>query len=74
MILNTDKIRKFTFRALVMGIFLSIFYDLIWFILQDYNSDSSDGGVEKGVKSFSLSLAYFSFFFRVPYYYLNILL
>lgn len=33
MILNTDKIKKWTFRALVIGIFLSLAYDLFWFLL-----------------------------------------
>lgn len=32
MILNTDKIKKWTFRALVFGIFLSLAYDLVWFL------------------------------------------
>ena len=65
MILNTDRIRKWTFRTLVLGIFLSLIYDLFWFMLQDLSSDTTDGGVEKTIKSFSLSVSYFSFFFRV---------
>jgi len=66
MILNTDRIKKWTFRALVLGIFLSLGYDLFWFLMiQDFSSDQSDGGVEKAVKNFSLSVSYFSFFFRV---------
>lgn len=66
MILNTDRIKKWTFRVLVFGIFLSLVYDLFWFLfIQDFNNDQSDGGVEKAVKSFSLSVSYFSFFFRV---------
>lgn len=66
MILNTDRIKKWTFRALVLGIFLSLAYDLFWFLMiQDFHSDPSDGGVEKAVKSFSLTVSYFSFFFRV---------
>lgn len=40
MILNTDKIKKWTFRALVAGIFLSLAYDLVWFLfIQDFNND-----------------------------------
>jgi hypothetical protein len=68
MILNTDRIKKWTFRVLVLGIFLSLGYDLFWFLMiQDFNSDQSDGGVEKAVKSFSLTVSYLSFFFRVSY-------
>lgn len=33
MILNTEKIKRWTFRALVLGIFLSLGYDLVWFML-----------------------------------------
>jgi hypothetical protein len=33
MIMNTDKIRKWTFRLLVFGIFMSLLYDLFWFML-----------------------------------------
>ena len=65
MILNTERIRRWTFRALVLGIFLSLGYDLCWFMITDYSSDTDDGGVEKGVRSFSLTMSYFSFFFRV---------
>lgn len=34
MLNNTDRIRKWTFRALVAGIFLSLIYDLLWFAMQ----------------------------------------
>jgi len=69
MLLNTDQIKKWTFRVLVLGIFLSLAYDLFFFIMiQDYGGDQSDGGVEKGVRSFSLTVSYFSFFFRVSFH------
>lgn len=45
MILNTEKIKRWTFRVLVLGIFLSLFYDLAWFMFQDVSQDLSDGGV-----------------------------
>ena len=67
MLLNTDMIKKWTFRVLVLGIFMSLLYDLFFFMLQDYSSETTDGGMEKGIRSFSLSLSYFSFFFRVPF-------
>lgn len=65
MITNTDKIKRWTFRVLVIGIFISLIYDLCWFLLQDQSNDAADGGVEKAVRSFSLTVSYFSFFFRV---------
>ncbi len=65
MLCNTDKIRKWTFRVLVFGIFVSLIYDLLWFYLNDQTNDSPDGGVEKSVRNFSLTVSYFSFFFRV---------
>jgi len=33
MMVNTDKIKRWTFRALVLGIFLSLLIDLSWFML-----------------------------------------
>lgn len=33
MIMNTDKIKKWTFRMLVLGIFMSLFVDLFWFLI-----------------------------------------
>ena len=65
MILNTDKIKRWTFRALVLGIFLSLLYDLFWFMMQDVSNDTSDGGLQKTVKNFPLMMSYFSFFFRI---------
>ena len=40
MILNTERIQKWTFRILVFGIFISLIYDLIFFLfIQDFNND-----------------------------------
>ena len=58
---------------LVMGIFVSLLYDLFWFMIQDYASEHpEDGGLEKGVRNFSLTMSYLSFFFRVILYKYNI--
>lgn len=65
MILNTEKIQRWTFRLLVIGIFISLIVDLMFFMAQDYKGDQSDGGLQKGVQGFSLTMSYFSFFFRV---------
>jgi hypothetical protein len=45
MILNPEKIKRWTFRVLVAGIFLSLLYDLSWFMLHDIGNDTSDGGL-----------------------------
>lgn len=36
MLMNTDNIKKWTFRALVLGVLLSLLYDLLWLMTQDY--------------------------------------
>jgi len=65
MLNNTDRIKRWSFRVLVFGIFLSLVYDLLWFYLQEQSNDAADGGVQHRVRSFSLSISYLSFFFRV---------
>lgn len=65
MILNTDRISRLTFRLLVLGIFISMIIDLLWFFFTDFAGDTSDGGVEKSLKGFGMTMSYFSFFFRV---------
>lgn len=66
MLSNTNRIKKWTFRVLVFGIFLSLIYDLIWFLLfNDINNDLEDGGVTKSIRIFSLLVAYLQFFFKV---------
>lgn len=71
MLTETQEIRKTTFRNLVIAIVFSFFYDFI-FLLEvsgDYGKDNTgaDGGLEKGVRKFSLSMTTTSFFFRVSF-------
>lgn len=65
MLNNTEKIKRWTFRVLVLGIFLSLLIDVFWFMFGDNSADEDDGGVEKAVKSFSLSISYFLVFFKI---------
>lgn len=68
MLLNTDKVTHYTFRWLVFGVFVSLFYDLFWFAMKasEYSSDTkSDGGMQKNVRIFSLYMSYISFFLRI---------
>jgi hypothetical protein len=70
MLLDSDKIKKTTFRSLVVMLFISFAYDLLW-LFMSYSayssSESSDGGVEKAVRNFSLVISVISLLFRVSY-------
>lgn len=53
---------------MVLGIFISIIYDLFWFSIKslEYSSDlKSDAGLERRVRIFSLYMSYISFFVRL---------
>ena len=66
MIVNPRHIQRWTFRILVLGIFLSVVYDLIWLLIfNDINNDVDDGGLEKPVRIFSMLVAYLQLFFKV---------
>lgn len=66
MINNTQSVKKWSFRILVLGIFLSLLYDLVWLLIfNDINNDVDDGGLEKPVRIFSLLVAYMQLFFKV---------
>jgi hypothetical protein len=55
-----------TFRYLVLGLFLSIIYDLLWFAIKLNDATSPDAaGVEKNLRSFSWLMAYLGFFLRL---------
>jgi hypothetical protein len=66
---NTDRISRMIFRVLVLGIIISLVFDIIWFILKhgEFTEDSSksDGGLENGIKKFVLLMSYLSFVIRV---------
>jgi len=58
MMMNTENVKKWTFRLLVFAIFLSIIYDIIWFMFEDLSSEhTEDGGVERGIRTFSLRMS-----------------
>jgi hypothetical protein len=68
MMLDSDRIKKSTFRNLVIGLFISFAYDIFWFYVSSggYRSgEVDDGGLIKSVKMFSLVMTVLSFFFRV---------
>jgi hypothetical protein len=63
--IDTSKVKRITFRMLVLAIFVSLIFDFLWLVLSDMSSEVDDGGVEKGIKQFVLKVSYISFFFRV---------
>jgi hypothetical protein len=67
MMFNTERITRGRFRMLVLGIILSLIYDLVWFYLKhhEYSDEKSDTGSEKNLKKFSLMMSYASFILRV---------
>ena len=69
MILDTDRIKKGTFRTLVIALFVSFAYDMFWLFLlaSALNKDDAgaDGGVEKSIRHFSLVVSCISCIFRV---------
>lgn len=73
MLLDTDKIKKGTFRYLVIALFASFLYDLFWLFMTGFalnaNEAGADGGVEKSVRSFALSISVISILFRVKQYF-----
>ena len=71
MILDTDMIKKGTFRTLVIALFASFAYDIFWLLMSvsAYRKDDTgdDGGVERSIRSFSLWMSLISVLFRVSY-------
>ena len=70
MLLDTDRIKKGTFRSLVVALFVSFAYDLLWLLISTSTyraSEAADGGVEQSIRKFSLWMVVLSFFFRVSF-------
>jgi len=68
MLLHPQETTKTRFRVLVLGILLSIIYDSVWLYLKHgelaEDGKKSDGGALKGIRTFSLAMAYVSFLVR----------
>lgn len=65
MLNNTSIITQGKFKVLVLAVFISVIYDIIWFYLKhaEYTS-GSDGSAEIGIRKFSLLMSYASFLLR----------
>ena len=69
-ILDHEQVRtKGKFRVLVLAIFISLFFDLLWFLIKtsEYTAGDkqNDGSAEAGLRKFSLVVSYASFILRV---------
>lgn len=66
MLNNTSVITQGKFKVLVLAVFVSIVYDIVWFYLKhsEYTS-GTDGSAEIGIRKFSLLMSYASFLLRV---------
>ena len=78
MLSDTHKIKKETFRYLVIALFVSFAYDAFWLLMSasDYSRDQAgDGGVERRIRGFSLTMSVINILFRVMlnnFYHFNI--
>jgi len=68
MLTNLHSTKPKFFRCLVAGIVLSLVYDVLWF-WEKYRAfnedDDEDGGMERTLRRFSLTMATISFFFKI---------
>ena len=65
---DNDSINRDQFRYLPLLQLVSIIYDAVWlFFLQDMERESEhdEGGLEQPVKSFSVTISYVAFAFKV---------
>jgi hypothetical protein len=58
---NLHNVKQNTFRWLTLAVFLSLIYDLVWFIMK--NPESAQGNLSYG--RFALFMTYLSFFVRL---------
>jgi len=69
MVLHPERAERNYFRYLVLGLVLSLFYDVFWLFIKsaEYRTEMSieDGGTEVSVRRFSLYMSYLNFFFRI---------
>lgn len=68
MMFHTERISKLRFKMLVVGIFITLIYDVIWFAFKhtEYSEEpKADASNEINVRRFSLMMSYASFILRV---------
>lgn len=69
MVLHPEHAERNYFRYLVLGLVISLVFDVFWLFIKsgEYHTaiGAEDGGTETKVKRFSLYMSYFNFFFRI---------
>lgn len=60
-----ENVRRQSFRQLVALFAISLFYDIVWLIVNRDLEEDDSGGVEQNIKRFSTNVSYISFAFRV---------
>ena len=65
---QNQNVRRRDFRFVVAFIFVSLVYDVAWFIINNDVEDDGDGGVERGIKRFARNISYISFVWKVSPY------
>jgi len=66
MLNNTSLITKGKFKVLVLAVFVSLIYDIVWFYIKHAEyANGIDGSNEIGIRKFSLLMSYASFLLRV---------
>lgn len=74
---DNDDLNRDHFRFLPLLLLMSIGYDALWlFYIQNEEIESShdEGGLEEPIKSFSLTITYVNFFFKVRKFIFNLIL
>lgn len=63
---DASNLERKTFRHLVVVVFLSLVYDIVWFAIYDEAKENAlDGGTQPNLRKITLIITYFSFLFRV---------
>lgn len=65
MLLNLQQVAHNHFRWLVGGLFLSLFYDLLWLCLSRGASNQDYSGLESSIQAFGSLMSLLSFFTRL---------
>jgi hypothetical protein len=71
MLLNKERVTQNTFRYLVLGVVISIVYDLLWFSVKSYEyegyykNDAAVTAQERALRRFAFYTSIFSFFLRL---------
>jgi hypothetical protein len=65
---DATKLDKSSFRQLVVLVFISLVYDLVWFSLYNEEVENKiEGEIQTGLRKVSILINYFSFLFRVSF-------